>query len=75
MQIKGTLISLLFAGCAVSLSSVASNALLQPARSAPEWFGTGVMYQIQPRAFTQEGTLHAAAERLDDLKKLGVTIV
>ena len=75
MRIKGTLFSLLFAGCAVSLSSVASNALLQPARSAPDWFGTGVMYQIQPRAFTQEGTLRAAAERLDGLKELGVTIV
>ena len=54
---------------------LASNALLQPARPTPTWFARGVMYQIQPRAFTPEGTLRAAAERLDGLKELGVTIV
>jgi glycosidase/lysophospholipase L1-like esterase len=53
----------------------ASNALLQPARKAPEWLTRGVMYQIQPRAFTPEGTLRAAAEKLPYLKETGVTIV
>jgi hypothetical protein len=26
------------------------------ARETPDWYRTGVMYQIQPRAFTPEGT-------------------
>ena len=75
MCIKVTLFSLVPVLWVVSQPALASNALLQPARPAPEWFTRGVMYQIQPRAFTQEGTLRAAAERLGDLKKLGVTIV
>ena len=47
---------------------------MQAARKAPEWFTRGVMYQIQPRAFTPEGTLKAAEARLPYLKELGVTI-
>jgi glycosidase len=45
------------------------------ARPAPAWFTRGVMYQIQPRAFTPEGSLKAAAEKLPYLKETGVTIV
>jgi len=45
------------------------------ARPAPAWFTRGVMYQIQPRAFTPEGTLRAAAEKLPYLKDTGVSIV
>ena len=52
-----------------------SNALLQPVVPSPSWLTDGVMYQIQPRAFTPEGTLRAATERLASLKDLGVTIV
>ena len=52
-----------------------ANAHMQDARKSPEWFTRGVMYQIQPRAFTPEGTLKAAAEKLSYLKDLGVTIV
>ena len=66
-------VSLLMA--AAMLAAEASNALLQPARTAPEWLTRGVMYQIQPRAFTPEGTLRAAAERLEGLRDIGVTIV
>ena len=51
------------------------NAHFQPARRAPEWFSRGVMYQIQPRAFTPEGTLAAAAAKLPYLRDLGVSIV
>ena len=51
-----------------------ANAHMQDARKSPEWFTRGVMYQIQPRAFTPEGTLKAAAEKLPYLKDLGVTI-
>ena len=45
------------------------------ARPAPKWFTDGVMYQVQPRAFTADGSLKAAAEKLPYLKETGVTIV
>ncbi|MCX6908560.1 MAG: alpha-amylase family glycosyl hydrolase [Verrucomicrobia bacterium] len=47
----------------------------QQARTSPEWVTRGVMYQIQPRAFTPEGTLKAAQAWLPRLAKLGVTIL
>ncbi|HUT94339.1 MAG TPA: alpha-amylase family glycosyl hydrolase [Thermoguttaceae bacterium] len=46
-----------------------------PARPSPEWVTRGVMYQIQPRAFTPEGTLKAATARLPGVAELGVDIV
>lgn len=45
------------------------------ARTSPEWLTDGVMYQIQPRAFTPEGTLKAAEARLPKLAELGVTVL
>ena len=45
------------------------------ARTSPEWITKGVIYQIQPRAFTPEGTLKAAAARLPKVAELGATIV
>ncbi len=45
------------------------------AKTAPEWVNRGVMYQINPRAYTPEGTLKAAEKKLGDLAELGVTIV
>ena len=59
-------------GC--SLTLVGANAWMQNARQSPAWFTRGVMYQIQPRAFTPEGTLKAAEAKLPYLKDLGVTI-
>ena len=50
------------------------NAHYQSARKSPVWLTKGVIYQIQPRAFTKEGTLNAAAKKLPYLKDLGVTI-
>ena len=55
-------------------SAFGANAWMQNARKSPEWFTRGVMYQIQIRAFTPEGTLAAAKEKLPYLKDLGVTI-
>ena len=52
------------AALAVARCGVAANAHMQNARNSPEWFTRGVMYQIQIRSFTPEGTLAAAAERL-----------
>jgi len=45
------------------------------ARTSPEWITGGVMYQIQPRAFTPEGTLPAATARLPKVAELGVDII
>ncbi len=47
----------------------------QQARTSPEWITGGVMYQIQPRAFTPEGTLPAATAKLPRVAELGVDIV
>ena len=46
----------------------------QKARTAPEWLTKGVIYQIQPRAFTPEGTIKAATARLQSVADLGATI-
>ena len=45
------------------------------ARHTPEWFTAGYTYQIQPRAFTAEGTIAAAAGKLQHLSELGVKTV
>jgi len=47
----------------------------QQARPWPAWLTEGVIYQIQPRAFTPEGTLKAAQARLPRLAELGVTVL
>lgn len=47
----------------------------QTARFSPDWIVDGVLYQINPRAFTPEGTLSKAAEKLPKLAELGVTVV
>lgn len=71
---------------AASLMVIASAATLalgadtlplnqQQARTSPEWMTRGVMYQIQPRAFTPEGTLQAAEARLPQLAELGVSVL
>jgi len=45
------------------------------ARQSPDWIKNGVMYQVQPRAFTQEGTLKAAINRLPGVSSLGINII
>ncbi|MDX9981355.1 MAG: alpha-amylase family glycosyl hydrolase, partial [Lentisphaeria bacterium] len=44
-------------------------------RPSPAWFTHGIIYQVQPRAFTPEGTLAAATARLPEVAALGTTIV
>lgn len=45
------------------------------ARNTPRWFLESYTYQIQLRAFTPEGTLKAASEKLPHLKDIGVGTV
>jgi cyclomaltodextrinase len=45
------------------------------ARPAPEWVRDGIIYQIFPRNFSQEGNFNAITAELDRLNDLGVTIL
>ena len=56
----------------------ATGALAQQresARPVPDWVRDGVIYEIYPRAFSQQGNFDAITARLDELKDLGVTIL
>src|SRR6185369_15769880 len=44
-------------------------------RPVRDWVRDGVIYEIYPRAFSQQGTFNAITARLDELKELGVTIL
>ena len=52
----------------------ATDALAQ-GRPVPDWVRDGVIYEIYPRAFSQQGNFNAITARLDELKDLGVTIL
>ncbi|MFN2406498.1 MAG: alpha-amylase family glycosyl hydrolase [Pyrinomonadaceae bacterium] len=54
--------------------AVTSGAVAQQ-RKTPDWVRDGVIYEIYPRAFSQEGNFNAITARLDELKDLGVTIL
>ena len=69
----GWLGMVLAAATALAADKVPLNQRL--ARPSPEWVTEGIMYQIQPRAFTPEGTLKAAEARLPKLAELGVTVL
>jgi cyclomaltodextrinase len=45
------------------------------ARKSPEWITNGIIYQMQARAFTTQGTLQAATEKLPHVAETGATIV
>lgn len=61
---------------AVCAASAEDSALhRQTARKTADWISDAVIYQINPRAFTAEGTIAAAAKKLPALAELGVTIV
>ena len=47
----------------------------QPARHSPEWLKSGVIYEIYLRSFSPAGNLKGVTARLDDLQKLGVSIL
>jgi len=63
----------------ITLSCQSSSGTLplnqKQARRSPDWVTNGIIYQIQPRAFTQEGTLKAATGRLPGVAELGINIV
>jgi glycosidase len=47
----------------------------QQARAPRDWVRDGVIYEIYPRAFSQQGNFNGITARLDDLEDVGVTIL
>jgi len=47
----------------------------ESARPTRQWVRDGVIYEIYPRAFSPQGNFNGITPRLDDLKKLGVSIL
>jgi glycosidase len=45
------------------------------ARPAPEWARDGIVYEVFPRVFSPTGNLAGVTARLDEIRRLGVTIV
>lgn len=63
-------------GLMLSLSSFAQQSYSHfTARKSPAWFREGLSYQLQPRSFTEEGTLKGAEKHLKRIADLGVTVV
>jgi hypothetical protein len=60
-------------GAAVKAQTVPLNQ--QTARVSPAWITDGVMVQLWLRAFTPEGTLDAARQRLPPVAEAGFTII
>jgi glycosidase len=56
-------------------SNPGRDVLKETARPVRDWVRDGVIYEIYPRAFSQQGNLNAITARLDELKELGVTIL
>src|ERR1041384_6567945 len=52
-----------------------STGVAQQARAVPDWVRDGVIYELHPRAFSEQGDFNAITARLDELKNLGVTIL
>jgi 1,4-alpha-glucan branching enzyme len=58
-----------------SFAQAAEDFSKRTARSSPEWLHDAVVYEINPRSFSQEGTFNAITARLDELQDLGVNIL
>ena len=58
-----------------SAQQAARDVSKTPARPTRDWVRDGVVYEIYPRAFSQQGNFNGITARLDNLKELGVTIL
>lgn len=78
MKMTGLLIlsALVSAGMAGDLPDpIPEDIHSRQVRPSPAWFTRGIIYQIQPRAFTPEGTLPAATAKLADVAAVGATVL
>ena len=82
-KLIATIAALAFlAGCAQTGEAPAASASSSPWKPQsevsiehPEWSRDAVLYQINTRQFTKEGTFRAAQQELPRLKELGVDIL
>ena len=76
-QNTGKFCSLLAAGClfAGAIVHAGQDFSHETAPASPPWLRDGVIYEIFPRDFSPTGNLAGVTARLDELKKLGVTIL
>ena len=51
------------------------NVAKEQARAPRDWVRDGVIYEIYPRSFSQQGNFDGITARLDSLRELGVTIL
>ena len=71
-------ISVVFAAALVLISPriwAEENFATATALPGPEWLRADVIYEIFPRDFSPAGNLNGVTAQLDELKKLGVTIL
>jgi len=54
---------------------IASSGVGQTTNGSPQWLRDGVVYEVFPRQFSHDGNFQGVTARLDELKKLGVTIL
>jgi cyclomaltodextrinase len=73
--IHKTLLSLLAMLLATQVFAAKAADERAAARATPDWLRDGVVYEIWPRAFSNEGTFKAVIPQLDRLKKLGVNVL
>ncbi len=66
---------LVYLTAALSLGTQGADVSGLAARRPPEWALNGVIYEINPRTFSPAGNFAGITARLDDLKKLGVTVL
>ena len=67
--------SFLFISCQMQPSADETIEQLVSTVSHPEWSKNAVMYEVNVRQFTPEGTFNAFAEHLPRLKEMGVDIL
>src|SRR5215467_3405157 len=70
-----TRITRIICGLVVAFCAATSVLAQQTARPVRDWVRDGVIYEIYPRAFSQQGNFNAITARLDELRDLGVTIL
>jgi cyclomaltodextrinase len=70
-----TLVVFVAYGTNIPAQHPARDVSMQQARAPRDWVRDGVVYEIYPRAFSQQGNFNGITARLDELKELGVTIL
>jgi glycosidase len=68
-------LALTFVALCAQARAADSAAALPAARQSPEWLRDAVVYEVFPRAFSQQGNFKGVIAQLDRLKDLGVTVL